>query len=212
MRSCYSCKITEQIFKLSTWPSVWQYHGNQMPREWSIAESLVHMYTHHTCTHHTHTSHTAHITHHTHAHITHHTHAHITHTHCTHHTHTAHIHTPHTYTHRTHTAHMYTVWAHYSNYDITLIFNSWVVFHWRTTDHNVSFDYCYILQVNSILQECTRTGDLSKSIRVTPIEARSPNKIVLKVKHPVTCLATMAYVYAAWVICVTIFSTGGKSA
>ena len=171
--------------------------------EWSIAESLVHMYTHHT-------SHTAHITHHTHHTHTPHIHTLHTYTHHTYHTHT-HTHITHR-THITHHTHMYTVWAHYSNCDITLIFNSWIVFHWRTTDHSVSFDYCYILQVNSILQECTRTGDLSKSIRVTPIEAHSPNKIVLKVKHLVTCLATMAYVYAAWVICVTIFSTGGKSA
>ena len=135
---------------------------------------------------HVHTSHITHCTHYTPhashphtAHITHTTHTHCTHTHTTHITHTTHTHITHR-THITHHTHMYTVWAHYSNCDITLIFNSWIVFHWRTTDHNVSFDYCYILQVNSILQECTRTGDLSKSVRVTPIEARSPNKIVLK--------------------------------
>ena len=50
---------------------------------------------------------------------------------------------------------------------------------------------------------------------VTPIEAHSPVKIielhVLKIEHPVTCLATMAYVYVACTIRVTIFSTGGNS-
>ena len=39
---------------------------------------------------------------------------------------------------------------------------------------------------------------------VTPIEAHSPVKIielhVLKIEHPVTCLATMSYVYAACTI------------
>ena len=115
MCSCYSCKITEQIFKLSTWPSVWQYHGNQMLREWSIAESLVHVYTHHTHTSHTTRMHTSHTTHITPTHCTHHTphasHPHTAHTTHTTHTHTAHIHTPHTshtphtYTHRTHITH-----------------------------------------------------------------------------------------------------------
>ena len=33
---------------------------------------------------------------------------------------------------------------------------------------------------------------------------------VLKIEHPVMCLATMAYVYAACTACVTIFRTGGK--
>ena len=50
---------------------------------------------------------------------------------------------------------------------------------------------------------------------VTPIEAHSLVKIielhVLKLEHPVTCLATMGYVYAACTIHVTIFSTGGNS-
>ena len=43
--------------------------------------------------------------------------------------------------------------------------------------------------------------------RLTPIEARSPVKIMLKIEHPVTCLATMAYVNAACAVHVTIFST-----
>ena len=33
---------------------------------------------------------------------------------------------------------------------------------------------------------------------------------VLKIEQPVTSLATMAYVYAACAVRVTIFSTGGK--
>ena len=32
----------------------------------------------------------------------------------------------------------------------------------------------------------------------------------LKIEHLVTCLKTMACVYAAFVVCVTIFSTGYK--
>ena len=50
-------------------------------------------------------------------------------------------------------------------------------------------------------------------MRVTPIEACSPVKIIellLKIEHLVMCLATMAYAYPACPVCVTIFSTGSK--
>ena len=42
MRSCHFHECTKQIFKLSTWPPVWQYHGNQMLRKGSIYSSAVH--------------------------------------------------------------------------------------------------------------------------------------------------------------------------
>ena len=48
----------------------------------------------------------------------------------------------------------------------------------------------------------------------TPIEARSLVKIiglhVLKIEHPVTCLATVADVYTTCAVLATIFSTGAK--
>ena len=34
--SCHSHERTKQIFMLSTWPPLWQYHGNQMLRKGSI--------------------------------------------------------------------------------------------------------------------------------------------------------------------------------
>ena len=39
---------------------------------------------------------------------------------------------------------------------------------------------------------------------VAPIKAHRPVKIMLKIEHPVTCLATIAHVYAAYTVCVTI--------
>ena len=37
-----------------------------------------------------------------------------------------------------------------------------------------------------------------------------PVRDILKIEHPVASLATIAYVYAAYAVPVTIFSAGGK--
>ena len=49
-----------------------------------------------------------------------------------------------------------------------------------------------------------------KQKHVTPIEAHSPVMNHTKIEYPVTCLATMAYVYAVCAVRVTTISIGGK--
>ena len=66
-----------------------------------------------------------------------------------------------------------------------------------------------ILQDRTAYTRAHKNGWLEQEC-ITPIEARTPVKII-KIEHMITCLATMAYVYAAaCTIPVTIFSAGSK--
>ena len=49
--------------------------------------------------------------------------------------------------------------------------------------------------------------DVSRAVAKAVVWSKLLN---LKIEHPVTCSATMAYIYTACTACVTICSTGGK--